>query len=145
MNIVNTISIILTLLAGLSSCEVDNVKSLPEADYLIGSWVNPQATDSIICYERSESLNEQEYGFTFLSGNAFIERKNAGWCATPPIYYADFEGSWSRDESVLEIAVGYWGGMARYRWEIISVDNTTLKIIRAEQEYHRNIYSGMTP
>lgn len=68
----------------------------------------------------------------------FIERKNSGWCGTPPVSYSDFEGNWSINDSLLNVSVAYWGGLADYQWKIISLDDKRLTIVVVSQEYKEN-------
>jgi len=119
----------------LIACEKNNENAAASNDDLIGSWFNPQYNDSIATFERSEGLVDNEYGFSFKEDNTFIERKNAGWCGTPPIFYADFDGTWTKNDSIIEITVGYWGGTADYTWKIVSIDESLLEIYVIEQEY----------
>jgi hypothetical protein len=128
--------IILLFAFSIIACEKNTENSAPSNDDLIGSWYNPQYNDSIATFQRSEGLVDNEYGVSFNEDNTFIERKNAGWCGTPPISYADFDGTWTRNDSTIEITVGYWGGTADYTWRIAAMDEITLKIIRLEEEYH---------
>jgi len=128
--------IILLLAIILLACEKNNENTAAKNDLLIGSWFNPQHNDSIVTYERAKGLVDNEYSFSFKEDMTFIERKNAGWCGTPPISYADFDGIWSQKDSILEITVDYWGGTADYTWKILSLDETTLKIIRQEENYN---------
>ncbi|KPL14010.1 MAG: hypothetical protein AMS26_12315 [Bacteroides sp. SM23_62] len=127
--------IILLFAFAIMACEKNNENEAANNDLLIGSWVNPKQNDSIVTYERSEGLVDNEYGLSFNEDNIFIERKNAGWCGTPPISYADYDGTWTRNDSVIEITVGYWGGTADYTWKILSIDEAILKIIVLEQNY----------
>ena len=120
----------------LIACEQNNENAAANADQLIGSWYNPQYNDSIVTYERSEGLVDNDYSFSINEDKTFIERKNSGWCGTPPISYADFDGIWSNNDSIIEITVDYWGGTAEYTWKIISIDAATLKIFRLEEEYN---------
>ncbi len=120
----------------LLACEKNNENLAANPDQLIGSWFNPHYNDSIVTYERSEGLVENDYGFSINEDRTFIERKNAGWCGTPPISYADYDGTWSKNDSIIEISVGYWGGTSEYTWKMVSVDETTLIIIRVEEVYH---------
>ena len=133
-----TLASLIILLFALSiiACEQNNENAAATSDHLIGSWFNPQYNDSIVTYERSEGLVDNEYGFSFKEDMTFIERKNAGWCGTPPIFYADFDGIWSKNDSIIEITVDYWGGTAEYTWKIISIDNAILKVIRLEEDYN---------
>jgi hypothetical protein len=125
----------------LFSCEknsetIDNSLS----NQLIGYWVNPTENDTILTYEKASDLQSGEYGFEFKNSQIFVERKNAGWCATPPITYYDFEGTWSLNDSTLTINVDYWGGTVDYQWKVISIDETSLKIYKADEEYHNETF-----
>ncbi len=128
--------IILLFAFTIIACEKNNENLAANPDHLIGSWFNPQYNDSLVTFERSEGLIENEYGFTFIEDNTFIERKNSGWCGTPPISYADFDGTWTNKDSIIKITVDYWGGTADYTWKMVTVDETTLKIIRQQEDYH---------
>ena len=128
--------IILLFAFSIIACEKTNENLAANPDPLIGSWFNPQYNDSIVSFERSEGLVDNEYSFSFNEDNTFIERKNVGWCGTPPISYADFDGTWTKNDSIIEITVAYWGGTAEYTWKILSIDEATLKIIRQEEDYN---------
>lgn len=128
--------IILLLVLSLIACEKNNENSAPSKDHLIGSWFNPQYNDSIVTFDRAEGLVDNEYSFSLKEDKTFIERKNAGFCGTPPITYADYNGIWSENDSIIEITVDYWGGTSDYTWKLVSVDESTLIIIRVEEEYH---------
>lgn len=117
------------------ACE-NNVPIIDDSDLLIGYWVNPVANDSTTTFERASSLLDNNYGFAFKSGQVFIERKNSGWCGTPPISYADFEGTWTKTGSIIDITVGYWGGLADYEWKIVAIDKNNLTIYKISEEYH---------
>lgn len=116
------------------SCKKDCDQTVNPSGKLIGCWINPIAVDSLWKYERANLLMDNDYGFTFTSNNLFIERKNTGWCGTPPISYANFDGTWSLNDSLVEIVVPYWGGIANYRWKIISLDYKSLTIYKPREE-----------
>lgn len=120
----------------LISCEKEQELIIDNSNDLMGCWISPVVNDSVMEYSKAESLKDNEYGFEFKSGQVFIERKNAGWCGTPPIAYADFEGTWQQYDSLLVITVDYWGGTADYEWKIISIDEHSLKIYKISEEYH---------
>ena len=128
--------IILLFALSIIACEQNNENAAAPTDHLIGSWFNPQYNDSIVTYERSEGLAENDYSFSINEDKTFIERKNSGWCGTPPISYADFDGIWSKNDSIIEITVDYWGGTAEYTWKVLSIDELTLRIIRIEEIYN---------
>ncbi len=67
--------IILLFAFSIIACEKNNENLAANPDPLIGSWFNPQYNDSIVTFERSEGLFDNEYGFTFKEDNTFIERK----------------------------------------------------------------------
>lgn len=77
-------------------------------------------------------MEEGQYCFGFKENGEFTERKNAGWCGTPPISYADFDGNWTINDSIVEINVEYWGGMAYYKWKIISLHEQQMSLIQIE-------------
>lgn len=106
-----------------------NLQDSPNTKDLIGSWINPQYLDSLVIYDRSDSLKENNYGFSFKLDNKFIERKNSGWCGTPPISYADYNGTFEINDTIVTINVAYWGGKIKYVWKIVSIDDDNLKII----------------
>jgi hypothetical protein len=112
------------------ACDKDDEKIEDDSSELVGYWINPVVNDSMITYERVDRLKDDEYGIAFHSNHVFIERKNSGRCGTPPISYSDYKGAWERSESIVNIIVGYWGGTMDYIWEVVSVDNKELTIVR---------------
>ena len=136
MTSINKIILFLSILV-LIACEKSNEPIVNDSDQLIGYWINPVIDDTTLTYERANALTDNEYGFAFQSGNVFIERKNAGWCGTPPISYADFEGTWITTNSLINITVRYWGGWADYQWKIISAAKNKLTIYRLKEKYQR--------
>ena len=131
---ISLITLIISLF--LIACEKEKDQINTDANLLIGSWINPQYNDSLVTYERFNSLKDNDYGFSIIYDSKFIERNNSGWCGTPPISYSDYEGNWTQNDSIIDITVGYWGGLVDYKWKIVSIDNNNLTIIRIEEEYH---------
>jgi hypothetical protein len=117
--------LLIVLLAG---CAKTDHFPEPAAADLTGIWVNPEYTDSTISFQRASAFTKNEYGLHFRSENQLTERKNEGWCGTPPIVTADYEGLWTMSDSTLQIHVPYWGGMAEYNWKLISVSSDHLMI-----------------
>lgn len=97
-------------------------------DKLIGYWNNAAYNDSILEYSRTTCLDENEFGIYFLEDGTLYERKNAGWCGTPPISCIDYKGTWTQNDSIIDITVGYWGGQETYNWQLILLDNQLLKV-----------------
>jgi hypothetical protein len=111
------------------ACEKDKSNLKPKTP-IIGSWVEEKYEDSVKVLSQHQNLQENRYGFTFLQSGKFVERKNSGPCATPPIVYKNFDGKWERDnDSLIHIQVGYWGGKMEYDMEIVFMSSDTLKIV----------------
>lgn len=106
-----------------------------ENEKLIGNWTNPVIVDTLVKYERVNELKKDEYGFSFMNDQKFLERKNVGWCGTPPITYGDHNGTWSRNNSEINVTVDSWDGTVVYKWQIISLDD---KYLTVYQRQYRN-------
>ena len=122
---------LLLVLFLLFSCE----KELLEADALgensgiVGTWIDNGYDEDITKLKRAEKFDPSKYGFTINENGTFIEKKNAGWCGTPPISYDEFDGTWEAvSDSLLTITVGYWGGTMTYQMRIVSFDQENLEI-----------------
>ncbi|HET6556461.1 MAG TPA: hypothetical protein VFG54_04045 [Prolixibacteraceae bacterium] len=127
--------LLLLLVITLIGCEETIEPKVSNSNPLIGSWINPQSMDTLWRYERADALQDDCPGFTFKAEGWFVERKNAGWCGTPPITYANFNGTWTRNDSLIQITVDYWGGETDYQWRIISVDDHYLMLYKVKEEY----------
>ncbi len=119
----------LLFLSTLFACDSDTDTSFLDPNLLIGSWTNGVFDNEVKVYERSNSLVDNMYGFSFCENQVFVERKNSGWCGTPPVAYADYQGTWLLKDSILSIKVGFWGGEMEYRWRIVSLDKKHLSLI----------------
>lgn len=120
------------LLTGiLLSCEKEtaDTEKLGQNAGIVGTWVEHMQDADRLWLNRSSSLDPERYGFTLKEDGEFIEHKNAGWCGTPPISYAEYEGTWlALSDSLLEVTVGYWGGTMTYQMRIVSLDEQQLAI-----------------
>ena len=119
------------------SCDKSDYK---DPQNLIGRWAHPVYADNaegkaIIFYERTNKLPVDSNGIEFIKNGSLIERKNAGWCGTPPVTYSNYSGNWHTQNENIIITVDYWGGMEHRIWKIIDVTETTLKIEVILQEY----------
>lgn len=114
----------------LSSCESDQNLSNPLTEKLIGYWVNPVSTDTLITYTKASFLINDEYGFQFVEDHYFMERRNAGWCGTPPVVYADFDGNWTIKDSIISVTLNHTEGLIYYVWQVISVDQNNLTLYK---------------
>lgn len=120
------------------SCEKDNEYENKEFEIgLIGFWkLDGYENDTVQVFKRTSSLTQNNYGFGFEEEGVFKENKNVGWCATPPISYGIYEGTWNMlSDSRIRVDVPYWGGDSYYVWNVISLTKTTLKIDLVDQDY----------
>jgi len=131
---------LITLIIGLILISCGKEKTQADIDSkLIGNWINPSYNDTLVTFDRFNSLKDNDYGFSILFNGKFIERKNSGWCGTPPIAYSDYEGNWTQNDSIISITVGYWGGTVDYKWKIVSIDENNLTIISLENISYKEI------
>jgi len=121
----------------LIACQKEEISVPVGNSDLIGNWINPQYTDTLITYERAENLVENQYGFTFKPGNMLIARQNSGWCGTPPISTTDFEGSWEQTGLEIMLTMGYWGGTSIQTWKIVSLDQQKLVFYISSSKYQQ--------
>ena len=128
--------ILSTLICGIvlkTGCEKQET-DLEDSDNIIGCWANPVYEydiypQAVICYERVNALPANSPSIKFLNDGTLIERKNTGWCGTPPITYSDFSGNWQMENNNdIKINVAYWGGMEQKIWKIIDITTDSLRI-----------------
>jgi len=125
----NSNTLFLLLVLFIVSCVEDPQLSASETGPLpVGSWSNISYNENGMTLEKVNSLQENTYGYRFLSNGKFIHRANSGWCGTPPIVTSDFEGSWTKNSNVISIQGTFWGGETVEEWKIISSDNNVLTI-----------------
>ena len=99
------------------------------SDRFIGTWVLNAYEDDLTVMERSLGLDSSKYGFTLFPDGRVLERKNAGWCGTPPIAYANFSGAWKAiNDTLLDVNVGYWGGRLNYKLQIVALTKSELRV-----------------
>ena len=126
---------LMLLVLGMVSCEhtEDLAGELGSNSTIIGTWIESDLDEASYVethlMRRVEELAQDRYGFIVKDDGTFVERKNAGWCATPPISYANFEGEWKAlSDSLLKITVGYWGGTMSYEMQIVSLEGDLLEV-----------------
>ncbi len=112
-------------------CEKESVdlEALGENEGIIGTWIENGYEEDLTLLKHADILDPSKYGFTIADDGSFVERKNAGWCGTPPIAYENYDGSWvALSDSLIEITVAYWGGTMTYQMRIVSLNAGDLKI-----------------
>jgi len=118
---------ICTLFFILIGCSKDNIQIDPD-NLLIGVWNYSDFYNNDNIYIRNNEFVDN-HCYKFNSDGTMTERKNSGWCGTPPITYADYSGTWNIiNDTLIQISVGYWGGTAQYKLDIQSVDSNSLKV-----------------
>jgi len=115
------------------SCNKEEIKTDPD-NLLLGIWNYSNFQDNMFIYARNLEFIDN-HCYEFKDDGTIIERKNAGWCGTPPITYANYPGTWSLlNDTLVQIEVGYWGGTASYKLDIESVDSKFLKATIVEPD-----------
>ena len=123
--------VFLMVLVLMVSCEQESMEldALGSNASIIGTWIEDEYKGDTLYLQRHGAFDMEKYGFTINDDGTFIERKNSGWCGTPPIAYDNFEGNWEAvSDSLLDITVAYWGGMMTYQIRIIYLDAEELSI-----------------
>lgn len=121
-------TVLFLLLVSTIGCSQEN-ETIPinESNKLIGNWINPIYTGSELQLTRASSLKNNEYGISFLEKTQCVER-SSGWCATPPITFMDFQGTYTKTDSVIIMTLD--NGMQNTKWVIKTLNDTTLIIER---------------
>lgn len=119
------------VMVGMVACgkEFLEVEALGANVGIVGTWIEEGYMGDTTLLKRAGELDENKYGFILKQDGTFIERKNSGWCGTPPIAYANYEGTFEVvSDSLLNITVAYWGGMMTYQIRVVSLDQEDLAI-----------------
>ncbi|CAN5366759.1 hypothetical protein BH09BAC5_BH09BAC5_12140 [soil metagenome] len=96
---------------------------------LIGTWVYSEYKDELLYYEKKNKFEKDKSGIEFKEGGKIIKRQNASWCGTPPITYANYDGTWEKSsDSTLTIIYQYWGGMCREVWLVSSLSKEKMVV-----------------
>jgi hypothetical protein len=126
MKKLSLLSIILTFI--LLSCTKDKIEIDPD-NLILGVWNYSEYIDNTQVYTRGNEFSDNP-GYKFNSDGTLMERKNAGWCGTPPITYSDYRGKWTiLNDTLIRVEVGYWGGTATYDLDVESVNSDYLKVL----------------
>lgn len=121
-------SFALLLAFSIFSCKQIPTESSAPNEFT-GTWVYQRSEEGLTVMKNSAGLDSNNYGFIIFSDHRFVERKNVGWCGTPPIVYGNYAGKWKKEaDNVLNINVGYWGGETSYKMEIVLLASTELKL-----------------
>ncbi|MCH7398899.1 hypothetical protein MM236_12915 [Belliella sp. DSM 107340] len=120
-----------SVLLFFASC-MDNDGDVQEnGQFPLGNWTISESHENGFSLTRTESLPENNSGFSFRNNGKMTSRAMAGWCGTPPVAYADYAGNWSNTNGALRLNMGFWGGRNIQEWKVIS-SNDTGDIVRVE-------------
>lgn len=111
----------------LVSCTKDDIKIDPD-NFLIGTWNYAGYHNNVNVYTRSLDFSDS-HCYKFNNDGTMVERNIYGWCATPPVSYDNYKGTWANlQDALIQIHVEYWSGTRDYRFVINSVDRDSLKV-----------------
>jgi len=120
------IALIFSILFLLAGCSRDDITIDPD-NLLIGVWNYSGYQDNTNTFSRSNEFID-DHCYRFSGDGTLTERKNSGWCGTPPISYSDYSGTWTvLNDTLIQIDVGYWGGTSSYRLDIEAIDKDSLR------------------
>jgi hypothetical protein len=125
-------TVLFLLIVTTIGCSQENdVKPINASNKLIGHWINPtyNSNGSELQLTRASSLKSNEYGLSFLEETQCVER-SSGWCGTPPLSFMDFQGTWTRTDSVVMVTIDNGLGMQNIKWLIKTLDDKTLILER---------------
>ncbi len=125
----NKIIFFLIVILAISACQKDLVEPAEMPKGLNAVWVENGYDEDVSIFKKSNEFDSNKYGFHIIDSGKFIERKNAGFCGTPPITYETYEGTWSKiSDSLLLIESPYWGGTMIFKMKIVSMNENELKV-----------------
>jgi hypothetical protein len=117
----------------LNSCSKDDSKIDPD-NLLLGTWNYSTYLEDAAVFTRSDAFTDN-HCYRFKSDGTLTERKNSGWCGTPPVSYADYNGTWTIiNDTLINVNVGYWGGNTSYKLDIEKIDESALVIRQVQPE-----------
>ena len=124
-----TVFALLLITLPLISCMEDQrLSELDKGPAPVGIWSHITYQDNSLILEKGHKLEDNTYGYRFLSNGKLIHRANSGFCGTPPIVTSDFEGTWERDGDIIRLEAGFWGGTQIQEWKILSDAGNTLQV-----------------
>ena len=79
---------------------------------------------------KSKKFREDEPGIQLKKNGKLVKRQNSGGCGTPPISYANYEGTWAMTgNSTLTVKYEFFDGTIDEDWKILETNKTRLKIV----------------
>jgi hypothetical protein len=118
--------ILVMLLAACTSTSEPDPGPQPQGS-LVGVWVFEDETDDgAKVYTRAAALSGGRSGYEF-GEHGGLKVRTTGWCATPPLTWANLDGLWDEvDPGLLKIRHAWRGAPRQFELEIISVNGRRL-------------------
>jgi len=125
---------IFLLILFMLSCTKDGIE-IDKDNLLIGVWNFSRSDVDVNVFARSRKFT-LGHCYQFNADGTLIERSYAGFCATPPVSYSDYQGVWSvLNDTLIKITAKYWGGSTTYGLDIVSVSPDSLKVISTSFDF----------
>jgi len=120
-------TVLFLLLVATFGCSQENeVIPINASDELIGHWINPIYSGSDLQLTRAKSLQNNEFGISFLEKTQCVER-SSGWCGTPPLTFMDFQGTYTKNDSIIVITIDNGlNGTQNIKWVIKTLNDKIL-------------------
>ena len=115
----------------ITACNKGDALVVDPDNPLVGTWVQAEAYGNeagLVTYTRASKLKTDYFGLVFHADGKVVQRQIAGWCATPPWAFENYEGLWDVNDSILHTSLHYqWmEDTVEQTWEVISVNNSKL-------------------
>lgn len=128
------LSALALLLSACAGCSSDPAS--PAAPAHVGAWVPipGDAMTDLLSYRRVAALEGDTPGIEFRADGTAAER-TSGWCGTPPLSYANIEGTWTAEGDgvvLTDIDLGWMSPLSR--WEIVSIQDGVMRCRRTRLE-----------
>ena len=99
---------------------------------LIGIWLFEEnsSSENSASLLKSKKFREDEPGIQLKKNGKLVKRQNSGRCGTPPISYANYEGTWAMTgNSTLTVKYEFFDGTIEEDWKILETNKNRLKIV----------------
>jgi hypothetical protein len=114
----------------LCSCSKEDA-IIPPHQYekaILGYWNFEDANTEHTIYKHAEDFSNTP-GFKFLEDGRIIDRKNIGFCGTPPITYQNYTGTWEFiDENTIQVVSHDWTGEVKFKIYIKELNETFMSV-----------------
>ena len=86
---------------------------------LFGIWIIEDHKADSVFYGKQDNLSADKAGIVFMEGGALIKRQFSGGCATPPISYENYPGTWKQtSDSTIALSYEFWDALLEEEWSI---------------------------